>query len=67
LQGGRNAVTNKEIEALAGRDPDGEPSKEIASTPGRVLMQDCTGVGDADDRACSGVRCDARARIDTPK
>ncbi|MDQ3562917.1 MAG: aconitate hydratase AcnA [Pseudomonadota bacterium] len=37
-------VTKADIEALATWDPKAEPSKEIAFTPARVLMQDFTGV-----------------------
>ncbi|MGH8643486.1 MAG: aconitate hydratase AcnA [Gammaproteobacteria bacterium] len=37
-------VTKEDIEALAAWDPKSEPSKEIAFTPARVLMQDFTGV-----------------------
>ncbi|MGH8428302.1 MAG: aconitate hydratase AcnA, partial [Gammaproteobacteria bacterium] len=37
-------VKAADIEALAGWDPKAEPSKEIAFTPARVLMQDFTGV-----------------------
>ena len=37
-------VSAKDIEALANWDPRAEPSKEIAFTPARVLMQDFTGV-----------------------
>ncbi len=37
-------VTKEDIEALAGWDPKAEPSKEIAFTPARVLLQDFTGV-----------------------
>ena len=37
-------VTRDDIEALANWDPAAEPSKEIAFTPARVLMQDFTGV-----------------------
>ncbi|MEJ2646019.1 MAG: aconitate hydratase AcnA [Gammaproteobacteria bacterium] len=37
-------VTADDIEALAGWDPQAEPSKEIAFRPARVLMQDFTGV-----------------------
>ncbi len=37
-------VTKEDIEALAAWDPKAEPSKEIAFTPARVLMQDFTGV-----------------------
>jgi aconitate hydratase len=38
------AVRAQDIEALAGWDPSAQPSKEIAFTPARVLMQDFTGV-----------------------
>jgi aconitate hydratase len=38
------AVTGEDIEALAGWDPAGPASIEIAFTPSRVLMQDFTGV-----------------------
>jgi len=37
-------VTAAQIEALAGWDPQAEPSAEIAFTPARVLLQDFTGV-----------------------
>jgi aconitate hydratase len=37
-------VTAKDVEALANWDPKAAPSKEIAFTPARVLMQDFTGV-----------------------
>ncbi|HLH67247.1 MAG TPA: aconitate hydratase AcnA [Solirubrobacteraceae bacterium] len=37
-------VLASDIEALAGWDPDAEPSREIAFSPARVLMQDFTGV-----------------------
>jgi len=37
-------VTKGDIEALSNWDPKAEPSKEIAFTPARVLMQDFTGV-----------------------
>ncbi len=37
-------VTKADIEALANWNPKAEPSKEIAFTPARVLMQDFTGV-----------------------
>ncbi|MGH8372700.1 MAG: aconitate hydratase AcnA [Gammaproteobacteria bacterium] len=37
-------TTAKDIEALANWDPKAEPTKEIAFTPARVLMQDFTGV-----------------------
>jgi aconitate hydratase len=38
------SVTPDAIEALAGWDPAGEPDREIAFMPARVLMQDLTGV-----------------------
>src|SRR5215210_7973295 len=38
------AVRKQDIEALASWDHNAEPSKEIAFTPARVLMQDFTGV-----------------------
>jgi aconitate hydratase len=41
---GEGSVTAADIEALAGWDPAAQPSKEIAFTPARVLMQDFTGV-----------------------
>ena len=41
---GNGAVDAADIEALAGWDPAAVPSKEIAFTPARVLMQDFTGV-----------------------
>ena len=37
-------VTVDDIEALASWDPQSEPTREIAFTPARVLMQDFTGV-----------------------
>jgi aconitate hydratase len=37
-------ITADDIRALAGWDPDAEPSTEIQFTPARVLMQDFTGV-----------------------
>src|SRR5262245_27404483 len=37
-------VTAEDIQALAGWDPQAEPSQEIEYTPARVLMQDFTGV-----------------------
>jgi aconitate hydratase len=37
-------ITKADIEALASWDPTAEPSKEIQFTPGRVIMQDFTGV-----------------------
>jgi aconitate hydratase len=41
---GAGSVTAADIEALASWDAKAEPSKEIAFTPARVLMQDLTGV-----------------------
>ncbi|HVL31281.1 MAG TPA: aconitate hydratase [Solirubrobacteraceae bacterium] len=41
---GNGSVTAADIEALAGWDPAAEPSKEIAFSPARVVMQDFTGV-----------------------
>ncbi|MFI5010181.1 MAG: aconitase family protein, partial [Solirubrobacterales bacterium] len=41
---GNGAVGAKDVEALAGWDAQAEPSKEIAFSPARVLMQDFTGV-----------------------
>jgi aconitate hydratase len=41
---GNGAVIGKDIEALASWDANAQPSKEIAFTPARVLMQDFTGV-----------------------
>ncbi len=41
---GNGSVSAADIEALAGWDAKAEPSKEIAFTPARVLMQDFTGV-----------------------
>ncbi len=41
---GNGSVTAADIEALATWDPAAEPSKEIAFTPARVVMQDFTGV-----------------------
>src|SRR3954452_11557716 len=38
------AVRKQDIEALATWDHKAEPSKEIAFTPARVVMQDFTGV-----------------------
>ena len=38
------AVRKEDIEALATWDHNAEPSKEIAFTPARVVMQDFTGV-----------------------
>jgi aconitate hydratase len=41
---GNGSVEAKDIEALASWDAKAQPSKEIAFTPARVLMQDFTGV-----------------------
>ncbi|GAC1435061.1 MAG: aconitate hydratase AcnA [Solirubrobacteraceae bacterium] len=41
---GNGAVTAADIEALASWDATAEPSREIAFSPARVLMQDFTGV-----------------------
>jgi aconitate hydratase len=41
---GSGAVSAQDIEALASWDAKAKPSKEIAFTPARVLMQDFTGV-----------------------
>src|SRR6478672_7397026 len=41
---GNGSVTADDVEALASWDANAEPSKEIAFTPARVLMQDFTGV-----------------------
>src|SRR5271165_6318666 len=41
---GNGSVRAADIDALAGWDARAEPSKEIAFTPARVLMQDFTGV-----------------------
>jgi aconitate hydratase len=41
---GNGSVTAADIEALASWDAKAEPSKEIAFSPARVLMQDFTGV-----------------------
>ncbi len=41
---GNGAVAAQDIEALASWDANAQPSKEIAFTPARVLMQDFTGV-----------------------
>src|SRR5262245_34261225 len=38
------AVRAEDIEALARWDPKAEPSREIAFTPSRILLQDFTGV-----------------------
>jgi aconitate hydratase len=41
---GQGGVTADDIRALANWNPQAEPSKEIAFTPARVLLQDFTGV-----------------------
>src|SRR3954454_17778354 len=41
---GHGSVDAADVEALASWDAKAEPSKEIAFTPARVLMQDFTGV-----------------------
>ncbi|HEY2283895.1 MAG TPA: aconitate hydratase [Solirubrobacteraceae bacterium] len=41
---GNGSVTATDVEALASWDARAQPSKEIAFTPARVLMQDFTGV-----------------------
>jgi aconitate hydratase len=41
---GGGAVDASDVRALAGWDPAAQPSREIAFTPARVLMQDFTGV-----------------------
>ena len=41
---GNGAVEAAEVEALASWDAKAEPSREIAFSPARVLMQDFTGV-----------------------
>jgi len=41
---GQGSVERGDIEALANWQPQAEPSKEIAFTPARVLLQDFTGV-----------------------
>jgi aconitate hydratase len=41
---GNGSVSGADIEALASWDAHAQPSKEIAFTPARVLMQDFTGV-----------------------
>jgi aconitate hydratase len=41
---GNGSVTAADVEALASWDAKAEPSKEIAFSPARVLMQDFTGV-----------------------
>jgi aconitate hydratase len=41
---GNGSVTTPDVEALASWDAKAQPSREIAFTPARVLMQDFTGV-----------------------
>src|SRR5690349_15103441 len=41
---GNGSVTAADVEALAAWDANAAPSREIAFTPARVLMQDFTGV-----------------------
>jgi aconitate hydratase len=41
---GNGSVSAADVEALASWDANGQPSREIAFTPARVLMQDFTGV-----------------------
>ncbi len=41
---GNGSVNKQDVEALASWDAKAQPSKEIAFTPARVLMQDFTGV-----------------------
>src|SRR5919112_4933992 len=41
---GNGSVSAEDIEALATWDANAEPSKEIAFTPARVILQDFTGV-----------------------
>jgi aconitate hydratase len=41
---GNGSVSAADIEALAGWDAEAQPSREIAFSPARVLMQDFTGV-----------------------
>jgi aconitate hydratase len=41
---GNGSVTAADVEALASWDPNAQPSREIAFSPARVLMQDFTGV-----------------------
>jgi aconitate hydratase len=41
---GNGSVSAQDVEALASWDANAQPSKEIAFTPARVLMQDFTGV-----------------------
>ncbi len=57
---GNGAVSAKDVEALASWDAKAEPSKEIAFSPARVLMQDFTGVPAVVDLAAMR---DAMARM----
>jgi aconitate hydratase len=57
---GGGAVAAADIEALAAWDPAAQPSREIAFTPARVLMQDFTGVPAVVDLAAMR---DAMARM----
>jgi aconitate hydratase len=57
---GDGAVAAADVEALAGWDPAAQPSREIAFTPARVLMQDFTGVPAVVDLAAMR---DAMARM----
>ena len=55
------SVRKEDIEALASWDHNAEPSKEIAFTPARVVMQDFTGVP-GDRRPRRDARRDGRPR-----
>jgi aconitate hydratase len=57
---GRGTVAAADVEALAGWDAAAAPSREIAFTPARVLMQDFTGVPAVVDLAAMR---DAMARM----
>src|SRR5256885_14276862 len=48
---GNGSVSREDIEALARWEAKAEPSKEIAFSPARVLMQDFTGVPAVGDLA----------------
>ncbi|HEX2518961.1 MAG TPA: aconitate hydratase, partial [Castellaniella sp.] len=41
---GSGSVTADDVRALASWDPKAQPSREIAFTPARVILQDFTGV-----------------------
>jgi aconitate hydratase len=58
---GNGSVGAADVEALAGWDPQARPSREIAFTPARVLMQDFTGVPAVVDLAAMR---DAMAEMD---